>query len=139
MRFIELKLCEKVGNILAECNKEYTNSIVLCRHWLTSEVFAQIIAGDPVMCSQAKSYIAKCFLEENKNVQNEQGNTMRVQNELLYWIGYVFAYWCLEYGENPRNIQKNYGIEQMLLSYATLHTLSIKTAIEKIKEDCFCG
>lgn len=58
-------------------------------------------------------------------------------NEILFWFGYLItyliAYWCLKYQETARNILKTYDIESIVYSYEVLHSLSVKSAIEKIK------
>ena len=62
-----------------------------------------------------------------------------MSKETMFWMGYLITYWCIEYQENPRNILKRYDIESIIYSYEVLHSLSVKSAIEKIKEDYFCG
>ena len=67
-----------------------------------------------------------------------QSNTI-LSNEMLYWGGYLVTYWCLEYQETAKDISEKYDIEKIMYSYEVLHSLSIKAAIEKIKEDYFRG
>ena len=67
MHFVELKLCEKVGNVLEECNNVYQDSLQLLLIWMDSETFERIIDGDVALCSQAKSYIVRVFINENKS------------------------------------------------------------------------
>ena len=140
MRFVELKICEKVGNVLEECNKICNcDSIQMFLIWMNSEIYERIVDGDVALCSQAKSYIARAFLTENKeHLTTIQSNTI-LSNEMLYWGGYLVTYWCLEYQETAKDISKKYDIEKIMYSYEVLHSLSIKAAIEKIKEDYFRG
>lgn len=51
----------------------------------------------------------------------------------------MITYWCFEYEERPRDILRQYDMESVVQSYEVLHSLSVKTAIEKIKEDYFRG
>lgn len=139
MHFVELKLCEKVGNVLEECNSICQCSMQLILTWMESEIFERVIDGDVALCSQAKSYIARSFMNENKNRLEAISSAIVFRNEILYWIGYVITYWCFEYEERPRDILRQYDMESVVQSYEVLHSLSVKTAIEKIKEDYFRG
>ena len=107
--------------------------------WMNSEIFERIIDGDVALCSQAKSYIARAFLTENKeHLTTIQSNTI-LSDEMLFWGGYLVKYWCLEYQETSKDISEKYDIEKIMYSYEVLHSLSIKAAIAKIKEDYFRG
>lgn len=139
MHFVELKICEKVGNVLEECNSIYRGSMHLLYVFMDSETYERIIDGDVALYSQAKSYIARCFMKENKKRLEEEHEELVFNNEVLFWIGYLITYWCLEFGEKPRKLLQQYDIKQIVESYEVLHSLSVKTAIEKIKEDYVIG
>ncbi len=51
MHFVELKLCEKVGTVLEECNNMYQDSLQLLYIWMDSEIFERIIDGDVALGS----------------------------------------------------------------------------------------
>ena len=62
MDFIELNLCDKVGKILIEAKKLYTgSSFCMFLKWMASDIFNEIIIGNSIYCSQAKTYVARCF------------------------------------------------------------------------------
>lgn len=95
MHFVELKLCEKVGNVLEECNNMYQDSLQLLLIWMDSEIFERIIDGDVALCSQAKSYIVRAFVNENKSrlelMQSKKGNAKR--SHVLDWLfDYVLVF-----------------------------------------------
>lgn len=139
MHFVELKLCEKVGAVLEECNNMYQDSLQLLLVWMDSEIFERIIDGDVALCSQAKSYIVRTFMNENKSRLELMQSKKAMPKEAMFWLGYLITYWCFEYQEMPREILKRYDIESIVYSYEVLHSLSVKSAIEKIKEDYFLG
>lgn len=140
VHFVELKLCEKVGKVLEECNMIYNkNSLQLIVAWLESETFDAIIDGDVAMCSQAKTFIVRTFLDENKERLTTAPADKILSNEVLFWFGYLSMYWCLEYKESGNNILADYDIESIIYSYEVLHSLGVKLAIEKIREDYRCG
>lgn len=139
MHFVELKICEKIGSVLEECNNIYSkDSLQLLLLWLDSDTFDRIIDGDVALCSQAKSYIARTFMDENKEKLYSVPSNNILADDILYWCGYLITYWCLEYQESGKNILLKYDIESIVYSYEVLHSLSVKSAIEKIKEDYLC-
>ena len=140
VHFVELKLCEKVGKVLEECNKIYhKNSLKLLLAWLESETFAAIVDGDVALCSQAKTYVIRAFMDETKEELAVASTDKILSNEAMFWFGYLSMYWCLEYKENGKSILADYDIESIIYSYEVLHSLSVKMAIEKIREDYRCG
>lgn len=53
----------------------------------------------------------------------------------VYWFGYLITYGHFLEGITGEEIHARYNIRKILDEYDVLHTLSVKTAIEKIKED----
>ncbi len=134
MQFVELKLCEKAGKILAEAKKLHKGSdYALVLAWLNSEVFSEIIKGNEVYCSQARTYVARCFMRENDIA--DDGEDLQIDGDVLFWFGYLAAYWCFEKGSLPDAISRQYDIRSILNGYEALHSVSVKMAIDKIMED----
>ena len=53
----------------------------------------------------------------------------------LFWFGYIVAYWFFLDGTTGKEMLHKYDMKHSLDGYDVLHTLSVRTAIEKIKED----
>ncbi|MCM1127363.1 MAG: hypothetical protein NC429_12945 [Lachnospiraceae bacterium] len=135
MPFVELKLCEKIGKILIEAKKLYHGeTLTLLTAWLRSYVFSEMILGNEVFCSQAKTYVARCFVEEKFGILS-QTEAAEIDNDVLYWFGYLVSYWCFAYQLEPGNIAENYDIEKIVNAYEALHSVSVKTAIRIITEE----
>ena len=135
MPFVELTLCKKIGKILIEANKLYHgDALTLLTAWLRSDIFSEIIAGNEVYCSQAKTYVARCFAEEKFDML-PQTEAAEIDDDVLYWFGYLVGYWCFSYQVEPKHIAENYDIEKIVNAYEVLHSVSIKTAISKITEE----
>lgn len=135
MPFVELKLCEKIGKILIEAKKLYQGeALLLLTAWLKSAVFSEMIAGNEVYCSQAKTYVARCFVKEEFDMF-PQSEEVGIDDDVLYWFGYLVSYWCFAYQVEPEHIAENYDIEKIVNAYEALHSVSIKTAIKKIVEE----
>lgn len=134
MQFVELKLCEKVGKILIEAKKLHKGSdYALVLAWLDSEVFAEIIKGNEVYCSQARTYVARCFINEADIA--DDGEDIQIDDDVLFWFGYLVTYWCFEKDSLPDSIARQYDIASILNGYEMLHSISVKMAMDKIMED----
>lgn len=135
MPFVELKLCEKVGKILIEANKLYQGEALrLLTAWLESVIFSEIIAGNEVYCSQARTYVARCFVKEKFDMPS-QTEGVGIDDDVLYWFGYLVSYWCFAFQVEPKHIAENFNIEKIVNAYEALHSISVKAAIEKITEE----
>ena len=55
--------------------------------------------------------------------------------DAMYWFGYITMYFSLSFAKSPLEIYEEYDIEKIIESYDTLHTLSSKVAVDKIKND----
>ena len=134
MDFIELNLCDKVGKILIEAKKLYTgSSFCMFLKWMASDIFNEIIIGNSIYCSQAKTYVARCFIMEVGS--SDDTNLPSINDDALHWIGYLMTYWCFSFKLTPSYLLEHYDIASIVNAYPTLHTLSIKMAISKIQED----
>jgi hypothetical protein len=132
--FVELKLCEKTGKILIEAKKLYKcNDFNLVIAWLNSNIFLEIISGNEVYCSQAKTYVARCFIEET--IIGDSAEKVEIADDVLFWFGYLVCYWCFSKDIVPKVIAQIYDIRKILDAYDVLHSLCIRAAIEKIMEE----
>lgn len=136
MDFIELKLIEKIGNVLscAVCERKY-NRYELVKMWLGSETYRLTVEFDVSICSQAKSYILRTFEQELQDRLPLKDNDSPLYKDDVYWFGYITAYWFFLDGTTGREILEKYNVEKILDEFDVLHTVSVKTAISKIKED----
>jgi hypothetical protein len=60
---------------------------------------------------------------------------LEIDDEILYWFGYLISYWCFSEDISPCFILHAYDLKSILDAYETLHSLSVGTAIEKIMEE----
>lgn len=134
MHFVELKICEKVGKILIDAKKlADTDDYALVLAWLNSDIFAEIIKGNEIYCSQARSYVARCFINE-ASIENTSEH-ISINDDVLFWFGYLITFWCFEQDILPYGISQKYDIKRILNGYDALHSLSAKMAINIIEEN----
>ena len=52
----------------------------------------------------------------------------------MYWMGYLYRYWCLAYGMPSKTVYKTIGARELRGLYYPYHTLAVEAAIERIME-----
>lgn len=71
-------------------------------------------------------------------VEEEYGpssyGTMKYSSEALYWMGYLYRYWCLQRNLTSRQVCKIIQPTELRKLYAPYHTLDPAQAIERILE-----
>lgn len=55
-------------------------------------------------------------------------------SEVLYWMGYVYRYWCIDYGWSSRRAHALCGAREMRELYYAYHTLDPGQCVERILE-----
>lgn len=137
MDFIELKLIEKLAKVLQNAYENNNcDRYTLIEKWLSSDTFANAIAFDVSLVSQARSYILRTFESEIEIEQFVSGEEDKeFYTDAVFWFGYITAYWCLMDEISGVDILKEYNINKILDEFDVLHTLKVKTAISMMKED----
>lgn len=136
MDFFELKLIEKIANVFACAMREKKyNRYQFIEKWCSSDTCQSVFEFDETLCSQAKSYILRTFEKEYESNLPEIDNDSPLYEDDMYWFGYLLTYWHFLDGTLGKNVLKEYDVCKILNEYDVLHTLSIKAAIEKIRED----
>lgn len=134
--FFELKLSEKIGRMLsyAVTVKKY-NRYELVEKWLGSETYMQTVLFDISLASQAKTYILNAFEQELAGDLPRKDDESPAYADDVFWFGYLMAYWYFSDGTAGKEILQEINVRKVLDEYQPLHTLSVKAAIAKIKED----
>jgi len=136
MELINLVLIEKIGKLLAYAvsEKKY-NRYELIQKWLASDTYEEVLNFSVHLCSQSKTYILAAFEKEIKDDLPHIDDDSPLYEDDLYWFGYTAAYWFFTDGTTGKDLLKKINVNKMLDEYEILHTLSIKHAIDKIRED----
>lgn len=56
------------------------------------------------------------------------------QEEILFWTGYLYRYWCLYTGESSKKIYRMAPAKTMRRNYMMFHTMDPRLAIDDLKE-----
>ena len=132
----ELKLIEKIGQVfsIAMHDRKY-NRYQFIKKWCFSNTCQAVFDFDETLCSQAKSYILRTFEKEYQDNLPAKDADSPLYEDYAYWFGYLITYWHFLYGISGKEIMQKYDVCKILDEFDPLHTLSIKAAIDKIRED----
>jgi|GEM_PF-4365962 len=72
---------------------------------------------------------------EYGNIDDLYQDEPYINDDIMYWGGYLFSCWIFIDDIKGKDIVNNYDIQKILLCYDTLHTVSVKVAIDMIKKD----
>lgn len=73
-------------------------------------------------------------LEVDAEYGGKPYGSKKLSTEALYWMGYVYRYWCLASGLSSKAVHSMAGANEMAALYYPYHTLDPQQAIERIME-----
>lgn len=123
------KLCSIQGRLFELSAKHGLESNGFVVAYMNSDVAAKFNSVYDRSQWMGEEYI----LDELKQTyQLKDGKTY--SPDVLFWMGYTYAYWSIVYGDTCKNIIKMADSKVMAANYAGLHTVSIDMAIQDLKE-----
>ncbi len=129
----EKVVCNIVGKMFAFASEKLScYEISFCKAWLTSRPCERIAEMDETLIGQSKVYLFNDFIKE-LNIPFYEG--YKINQDVMYWAGYIFTYWMFATGITGKEIAERYDIKSILQQYDVLHTQSTKHAIETIQKE----
>ena len=128
----DLSLCAMQGRIFEmSVSKLKCGSAVFIRRFMNSSLAERLDAGgylsEPVSAASALEEI------EEEYGKSDYGSIQYSADE-LYWIGYLYRYWCISCDCSSRSVFNICGGREMRDLYYPYHTLDPKQAVERILE-----
>ena len=129
---IGLKSCQLQANLFA-CSVEEAacSSPVFVRRFMNSSLARRIDAKGIL----AESSTVSDMLQE---IEEEYGESaygkVKYGHEEMYWMGYVYRYWCYTYQKTSKQIYKFIKPKELRNLYYPYHSLDPSQAIERILE-----
>lgn len=129
---LELALCDTQGKLFELSAKRGYASEAFVKAYMTSETAEAMDMEFNHVQWAGKEYIMSQFEEECSNKIHKDGPIL--DNETLYWMGYIYRYWNLYSKESSKAIYKQAPYKTMKVVYLMYHTMSPELAIERLKE-----
>ena len=130
----EKAIARKTASIFGYAANKGYSPISFTKSWFDSRTAFNLYNYDFRTIGQGYKCIF-CQYEEEKNIkQAEKALDLRYK-DIMYWCGYIFSSWMYIRDIHWNILVDKYEIENIIASYDTLHTLSVKTAIEYCEEN----
>ena len=132
MDALSLKICDIQGRLFELSTKKGLDSHVFVSHFMKSKLAENMDATFNHMQWAGEEYLLEALIDE-------VGNDVLVANEtfdeeVMYWIGYIYRYWHFYTGESSKKIVKQANINTMRMSYNIFHTFDPALAVDELKE-----
>ena len=122
-----LQLAKLQGNLFEESILRYKgSSAIFIRNFMYSEEVSKV---DRYLEFDSTNII-NSLDKRNLNIGKTKYN-----QEIIYWIGYIYRYWAYVYEYSSKRIYKIVNADAMKKLYKTYHTMDPKKAIDQILEE----
>lgn len=127
-----LKLCKIQADIFAASVSETEcSSLIFMRRFMNSQVAQRMDIGGFLFeaCD-----IHTVFHELNMEFGVSSYGKDKYSNQELYWIGYIYRYWCYTYQKTSKQVYKIVKPKELRDLYYPYHSFDPSQAIERILE-----
>lgn len=127
-----LKLCGYQAELFKESAIQLKcSSRVFVRRFMNSRLADRIDANGLYFDATG---IPEAFEELDEQYGATEYGKVKYSAEELYWIGYIYRYWCYTYDKSSKQLYKLIKPEELRSLYFPYHSLDPKQAIERIME-----
>lgn len=129
---LQIQLCDIQGRLFELSGKKNIPSAAFVKTFMRSHVARGLDSSYNRLQWMGEEYL----LEEVKDVGKDklEGPGEVYDNEVLYWMGYIYRYWHYYTGEESIRILRQAPPQTMKRNYAMFHTFAPELAIEDLKE-----
>lgn len=127
-----LSLCEFQGNLFEQSlEKTQCSSAVFLRRFMKSDVAKRM--DRPGFLNSAED-IDSVFKDIDDQYGPSSYGTVKYNREELFWIGYIYRYWCLNKKISSLSAYKMIKPSELRTFYQAYHSLDPQQAIDRILE-----
>lgn len=127
-----LALADMQGNLFEQSAIECDcSSAVFIRRFMNSSLARRMDSAS--FLNEACS-IESMIQEIEDQYGKSQYGRVKYSGEELYWMGYIYRYWCYVFEENSKAVCKVISARELRMLYESYHALDPKTAIERVLE-----
>ena len=126
----ELKICDIQGRLFELSAKEGLDSEIFIKCFMNSKVAAGL---DSVY--NHYQWAGEEYLMEELEADEDFPRTENICDEnTLYWIGYLYRYWCIWRKLSSKKVLKWAPAQTMRKNYYMFHSMDPQMAIEDLEE-----
>ena len=127
---LQLQLCDIQGRLFELSGANGYNSAIFIKAFMTSEVAKGLDSKFNRMQWAGEEYLLAELSDTAKLIKS--GTVY--DEEVLYWIGYLYRFWHFVTGEDSKEIYRQAPAETMSRNWLIFHTFAPEVAIEDLKE-----
>ena len=122
-------VCEMSADLFVQSVKKGYDSQDFIEKLMKSETATHLYNKTDTQMWLGSNYIIETLEQE---VKINKGKTY--PEDLMSWIGYLFACWNLTYADDmPKDMLEQAPVDVLTLTYQGLHVLSFEDAIKELK------
>lgn len=115
------------GRLFENSRKYKFDSEIFIEVFMNSDIAKDLGSKISIKKLADDKIIMKKFLESSKKKLNTIGHSF--DEEILYWIGYVYRYWNILTGESSKDIYKKAPVRLKEEKYDEYHLVDIEDVI----------
>ncbi len=128
---LEKQLCDIQGRLFELSLKKSYDSPTFIASFMNSEVAKALDSSYDRLQWAGEEYLLAELNDESKGIKNAG---KLYENEVMYWIGYLYRYWHYYKKTSSAEIYKIANEHTMNQVYLGFHTLDPKMAIDRLIE-----
>ena len=126
-----IKLCSIQGNIFTQSLSLDCSSAIFIRRFMYSDFAKRLDECDFF----SQSCNTNVFVNEiNEEYKSKKYGKIKYSYEELYWIGYIYRYFCYTQDKSSKNVFKIINSNEIRKLYFPYHSLDPKQVVERILE-----
>lgn len=127
-----IKLCSIQGNIFTQSVNLDCSSAIFIRRFMYSDFAKHLDEGN--FFSESYNTTDICLKEINEEYKSKKYGKLKYGYEELYWIGYIYRYFCYTQEKTSKYVFKIIQSKEMKELYFPYHSLDPKRVVERILE-----
>lgn len=133
LNITEIKLCKIQGELFVDSLRDFPalSSTIFIRRFMTSDIAFTLDELGYLPDSLSLISIKQRLKEQLAHLQR---GTIKMNEQELYWIGYLYRYWSILQNINSRTIYGLFPPGKMREVYPAFHSLDPRMAISRICE-----
>jgi len=129
---IEIKLCQSQAKIFeTSVSKTNYSSLIFIRRFMYSSIAKSMDEGVYLFQSET---LYDAFNVLNEEFGESSYGKIKLSEDQMYWIGYIYRCISIKYNLSSKNIYKLFNADEIVKYYNICHTFDIVDAAERIME-----
>lgn len=132
MNELDIKMCDIQGRLFELSLQKGLDSAAFIECFMRSKVASCLDSTYNRMQWAGEEYLMDELMAEYPDRLKKSDDLFG--KEEMYWIGYLYRYWCLYKGERSAEVHRQAKATVMRQNFLIFHTLAPELAVDNLKE-----